>query len=108
MNESEFHSRADRLLTALAEQLEAQDKNAALEIEQEQASLSILLPGQRTLLLSKHAPSRQLWLSSPISGGLHFSAEGPRWIESGGRELLATLTEELVTLAGVVFTFPDS
>ena len=44
-------------------------------------------------LLNRHAPNRQIWLSSPVSGAWHFawSEESEAWISTRGSERLEEL-----------------
>lgn len=102
--ESEFQECADTFLENLFEQLEEQDEDGALEIDLENGVL-ILEAGSRQFVLSKHAPTQQIWLSSPLSGGLHFEAAdaGRDWKLKDGRRLSVVLGEELAMLTGVDF-----
>ncbi len=102
--ESEYHQHADNYLEMLFEQLEAQDTQGMLEIDLEQGVLMIAADDQE-FVVSKHAPSQQVWLSSPLSGGLHFSAAdgGRDWKLGDGRRLSVVLTEELSMATGADF-----
>lgn len=74
MDETRFHAIADATLEHCFDQLEdAFESGKIEELELQGGILTIQSGGGRTFLLSKHAPSRQLWLASPLSGGLHFS-----------------------------------
>lgn len=96
MNESEFHTKADVTLSDLAEALEDADASGALDVEQEPDAVTLLLPSGKQYVISKHAASRQIWLSSPVSGGLHFSCDGSGgWMLADGRTLGGVLAEEL-------------
>ncbi|NBO19093.1 MAG: iron donor protein CyaY [Proteobacteria bacterium] len=101
MKESDFHRMADAELAALADALEGADAKGQLELEEAGGVLTVVLPGGKTLVISKHAPSGQIWLSSPVSGGLHFAQAGGRWQLPDGRELRSLLAAELKQLAGV-------
>ena len=101
MQESDFHRLADQELAALADALEQADAEGQLELE-EQGGVLTVVAGGKTLVISKHAPSCQIWLSSPLSGGLHFPHHDGRWQLADGRELRGLLAEELRQLAGVV------
>ena len=103
MSENDFHARADATQEALLEALESADADGAVEVDLLDGIVSITLPDGRQWLVSKHAPSEQLWLSSPISGGLHFSfdAASKRWQLADGRGLTALLAAELHAQAGV-------
>ena len=100
MDETQFHSLADSTLQTYFEQLEpAYERGALDELELEGGILTLIAQG-KTLLLNKHTASRQLWLASPFSGGLHFGFDANRnhWTLSNGMTLDATLAQELVHL----------
>lgn len=106
MNEAEFHKRADAALRLIEGTLEAADEDGAIDVEYQGGILTITLPTGKQFIVSKHAPSMQLWLSSPVSGGLHFSpAEGKHWKVEDGRTLEDVLTTELFDLAGLEVIF---
>lgn len=96
MNESEFHRLSDDMLTRLYDALEAADESGALEAECASGVLTLQLPSGEQYIVSKHTASRQIWLSSPLSGGLHFSYDGA-WKLQDGRTLEEILTAELAT-----------
>jgi CyaY protein len=101
MQESNFHRLADQWLTMAEAVLEEADQNGAVEMELQSGALTLILPSQKVVLISKHSPMRQLWLASPISGGLHFSHDGAEWSLADGRTLEQVLSQELQTLAGI-------
>ena len=101
MNETEFHRLADSKLTTIVDALEAQDQAGHLTVEYENGALSVELADGRQLLISKHAPTRQLWLSSPLLGGLHFGYDADTWALPDGRTLDAVLAQDLQALAAV-------
>lgn len=69
MDESQFHTLSDQWFTRIFDALEGLD---ALEVEYGQGILTVETSAGKTFVVSKHAPSKQLWLASPVSGGLHF------------------------------------
>ena len=73
MNETEFHHLAHIQLSTVFDILEDADRQGLLDVEYEGGIMTIGLPDGRQCVLSKHVPSCELWLSSPVSGGLHFS-----------------------------------
>ena len=92
MNDSAFESLADSLLDALEGALEdgpdAERQGGVLTVEAEGG----------TWIVNKHAPTRQIWLSSPKSGARHYAFEpgSGLWQDTrGGADLLATLSSEL-------------
>ena len=92
MTESAFESLADSLLDALEEcigdHVDTERQGGVLTVEGDDG----------TWIVNKHAPTRQVWLSSPRSGARHyaFDAASGQWQDTrGGGDLLATLSAEL-------------
>jgi frataxin len=92
MTDAAFESLADSLLEALEEGIgdhaDAELQGGVLTVEGEDG----------TWIVNKHAPTRQVWLSSPRSGARHyaFDAGSGTWQDTrGGADLLATLSGEL-------------
>jgi frataxin len=89
MSESAFESLADSLLAALEEAIgdDAELQGGILTVE-----------GEGTWIVNKHAPTKQVWLSSPVSGARHyaFDAASGQWKDTrGGDHLLSVLAAEL-------------
>jgi frataxin len=97
MSDSAFESLADSLLAALEEgigtHVDAELQGGILTVDGDDG----------TWVVNKHAPTRQIWVSSPKSGARHyaFDAGSSQWRDTrGGGELLAALSAELgVSLA---------
>lgn len=101
-DESRFHSIADATLMHFFDQLEdAFDNGAFEELELNGGVLTIETANKKSFIISKHSPSQQLWLASPISGGLHFSHHPTEatWVLPDGRDLKTILAEELAQAA---------
>ena len=103
MQESHFHHLADSWLTASQDALEDADTQGVLDVDCEQGALTIALQSGAVYVVSKHAPSCQLWLSSPVSGGLHFAYDesSGAWRLPDGRTLPIVLSQELETATGM-------
>lgn len=98
MDEKRYHAIADATLMHCFDQLEDAYEAGTLEdLALEGGILTITALSGRVYLLSKHAPSLQLWYASPVLGGLHFTFdEGEkRWHLPDGRLLYALLREEM-------------
>jgi frataxin len=92
MSDSAFESLADSLLAALEEGL-GEHVDAEL-----QGGILTVDGDDGTWIVNKHAPTKQIWLSSPKSGARHyaFDAGSGRWQDTrGGADLLAHLSGEL-------------
>jgi frataxin len=88
MSDSAFETLADSLLEALEEGLDGELHGGVLTIETDDG----------TWIVNKHAPTRQVWLSSPKSGARHYAFEAGAglWQDTrGGADLLTTLSDEL-------------
>src|SRR6185503_2601514 len=89
MSEQAFETLADSLLESLEEEIdEAELQGGILTVDGDDG----------TWVVNKHAPTRQIWLSSPLSGARHyaFDAASGQWKDTrGGPDLLAHLSAEL-------------
>ena len=70
IDEATFESLAAATLQRFAQRIE--DAADDLDVELEEGILTVETPDGATYLINKHAPLRQIWLSSPISGAGHF------------------------------------
>lgn len=97
MDDSAFEARADAVLECLMERLE-EAAGDVLEVDLENGVLSVTLDSGGEYLLNRHAPTAELWLSSPVSGAGHFAhdpATGGWRDRRGGDDLVARLEREL-------------
>lgn len=105
MNQVDFERRATAILEALFEQIEDQ-LGDWLEVDLEGGILTLELPDGGTYVVNKHAPNREIWVSSPVSGAWHFASEsGEDWqstraAASGAAAFPALLADELGRAAG--------
>ena len=105
-DESTFHSIAEAMLMHLHDQLEeAYDEGDLEDLELEEDLLTITTEGDHTFIVSKHTASQQIWLASPISGGLHFSFDTPSqsWKTADGHDLKLTLARDLESVGVKVY-----
>lgn len=88
MDEREFETLADRTLRDLQVLLEDLLGDDA-DVDLRGGILTIELDDGRQFVLNKHAPNRQIWLSSPVSGAAHFGrAESGVWVATRGGGVL--------------------
>jgi frataxin len=98
-----FDVTATRLLDRFADRLEAALADVA-DVDYEGGILNVTLNGGGTYVINKHAPTQQVWLSSPQSGAWHFAldADSGAWRDTRqGHDLVALLAGELETATGV-------
>ena len=92
MTDTAFETRADTLLAALEEEI------AVSEDAELQGGILTIDGEKGTWVVNKHAPTRQIWVSSPLSGARHFAFDEPsgEWRDTrGGPDLLSLLSTEL-------------
>ena len=103
MDETEFARRADATLLALAQGLEAALDADDPDIDLANGILTVGLADGRKFIVNKHMPTRQIWLSSPVSGAAHFAydASADMWRSTRGPQILATqLAEDFAVAVG--------
>lgn len=110
LDDSHFHAYANATLMHINDQLEqAYDQGDLEELDYDEGAgiLTIITPEEQTFIVSKHGPSAQLWLASPISGGLHFDFDGEAqdWKLDDGRTLKQILAENLRDSADIHVAF---
>ena len=100
MNQAEFERRAAEVLDSLFEQIEDQ-LGDWLDVEMSGGILQIELPDGGAYVVNKHAPNREIWVSSPKSGAWHFADRDGGWRSTrGAEELTALLAGELAAASG--------
>ena len=112
MDESEFDSKAGRVIDRLMQEIEDQAADS-LEIDLEGGILTVELPNGGTYLINKHRPNREIWLSSPKSGAWHFKHDAEAgWISTRAagdtRPVLhRLLADELAEALGMPITLSE-
>ncbi len=71
MDENHFATLADATLTQLFETIDSAAGDE-LDVDQGEGIVTIELEDGGQYVINKHAPNRQVWLSSPVSGAHHF------------------------------------
>ncbi|OAN54048.1 iron donor protein CyaY [Paramagnetospirillum marisnigri] len=95
LDENAFATMADRFLERVADAVEDTHDDADADIQS--GILTITLPGIGQYVINKHAPNREIWLSSPKSGAFHFAQRDGDWVSTrdASVSLVALLTREL-------------
>lgn len=106
LDESTFQAVADKTLLAYMQAIE-DALGDALEVDLRDGILTLELESGATYVINKHAPNRQIWMSSPVSGASHYSYDPERgqWLSTrGGGALAAVLEAELARATGAALT----
>lgn len=102
MEESAFQAAAESMLTRLYTVID-ETLGDDVDAELRGGILTLELDDGRQYVINRHAPTRQLWLSSPVSGAAHFDYhEATRsWRSTrGGPPLAERLAAELAAATG--------
>ncbi len=105
MENSEFIKLAEDTILHISDKIEDSDTDYILDTDLLGGILHIELPEGGQYVINKHDPSKQIWMSSPISGASHFSYDGTHWVDSKGHELHNMLASELKNNAGISVDF---
>ena len=101
IDESAFDRVANETLEGLMETIDAA-LGDRMDVDLEGGILTIDLNDGGRYVINKHAPNRQIWMSSPVGGATHYDY-GPdaQWVDTrGGRALLSVLQDELAKATG--------
>ncbi len=103
MLEKDFEELAAKTLSKISDALDQFDEAGDLEADYQNGIITITLDSGKQFIVNQHAPSRQIWLSSPLSGGKHFSYDtaSGNWQLADGVVLNTLLSAELKTLADI-------
>ncbi len=107
MDESAFLKQAEDTLAGV---LDVLDEELAdhVEADLEGGVLTIELEDGGQYVINKHAPNKQIWMSSPASGAAHFDwDEGAEaWTGTRGQgDFLTMLADELEKATGTKVSF---
>ncbi len=98
MDQTHYHTVVETTLETLYEKLgPAFEQGTLQDLELQNGVLTLITAAGSTLVISRHSASKQLWLASPLSGGLHFSYDTSKntWQLADGRTFTTVLTHEL-------------
>jgi frataxin len=97
LTEDEYNNIADRLLDDILEKLEAvEDSKEGFEVNASGDGVIHVVQDIGTWVLNKQTPSRQIWLSSPITGPTHYKLAGQDWIcTKDGHKMVDRLMQQL-------------
>lgn len=106
LDENTFETLADATLARFQETIE-ETLGDHLDVDLQGGILTIELDSGGQYVVNKHAPNRQIWVSSPVSGASHYdydpATEG--WRSTRGDVTLADLlARELMAATGASLT----
>ncbi len=89
MGEQEFISGAENMLSSLLQHAEDMDFDAELQ----SGVLTITLSSGKQYVINRHNPTKQIWVSSPVSGASYFAFQDGNWVMVKGGNKGAELKE---------------
>ena len=103
MDESRFEALADETLERFMDVID-EVLGDTMDVDLESGILKIELESGGQYVVNKHAPNRQIWLSSPVSGAAHFGydEETSRWVSTRGEGVLTEILAKELEMAGGV------
>lgn len=105
LDESAFEALADETLRRFMDQID-DALGDGLDVDLEGGILTIELDTGDQYVINKHAPNRQVWMSSPVSGAFHFEFDGKAWVSTRDPATVLTrlLADELAAATGQTFS----
>lgn len=100
MNESEFNSRVDELITAVEDAIDA--SGADIDYETAGGILTLSFDNGSRIIVNRQTPVRQVWVAAR-SGGFHFNYDTAQdaWRrDTDGEELFAAMSRLCSEQAG--------
>lgn len=85
MNEAAFVRYVTNYLDTLLEKIET-SYWSVVECELSEGVLKIQTETNGIFIINRNIPRQELWLSSPFSGGAHFSYSGQEWLNTRTQE----------------------
>lgn len=106
IDESLFASAADQLLNLMADTID-ELLGDEIDAELQGGILTLSLDSGGQYVINKHAPNRQIWMSSPVSGATHYDYAEGNWqsTRDPGARLPQVLAAELKAKFGTDIAF---
>ncbi|MGE5548056.1 MAG: iron donor protein CyaY [Solirubrobacterales bacterium] len=81
LDENRFAALADQMLESIADAID-EKLGDEIDVELQHGILTLTLEGGGQYVINKHAPNREIWLSSPVSGAAHFAFADDGWVST--------------------------
>jgi frataxin len=73
MDANDFDAAADTLLARLQTRIENELADADIDAELRGGILTVEFDDGRQFVINKHGPTKQIWVSSPLTGAAHYA-----------------------------------
>lgn len=92
LDENRFSTLADETLERIGDAID-DALGDEIDVDLQGGILTLGLSGGGQYIVNKHGPNREIWLSSPVCGAVHFGYVDGRWVST--REPKLVLEEVL-------------
>ena len=97
---SDFYSFVNSYLDNLYDELDKRYGDHT-DIEIQDGVIKITFDDDRQMIINRHLPNEELWMSSPLSGGSHYRYENNQWINTKtGPTFYEQLMQDLAVICG--------
>ena len=106
LDDADYHARTDAILKGVESRIDAWLDDDVIDIDTHRTGglLELSFPNRSKIIINTQPPLQELWVAAK-AGGFHFRYVDGRWVERGGREFHALLSEEASAQAGRALSF---
>ncbi|MGM9516391.1 iron donor protein CyaY [Roseateles sp. DB2] len=106
LDDADYHARTDAILQGIESRVDAWLDGDVIDIDTHRTGglLELSFPNRSKIIINTQPPLQELWVAAK-AGGYHFRFVDGRWVERGGREFHALLSEEASAQAGQALCF---
>jgi frataxin len=108
MDANDFDTAADTLLARLHTRIESELADADVDAELRGGILTVEFDDGRQFVVNKHGPTKQIWVSSPLTGAAHYAwdADAKVWRSTRSDATLeVSLAADLEAASGMKVAF---
>lgn len=99
MNEAQYLDVVAELFSLLTDRIELADVKHDFEVDCIPGIVTITVPSGKQFVINQHLPTKQIWVSSPVSGAGHFTFDPSTstWLNNHRNELFDVLSDDLLS-----------
>ena len=94
MNDKDFAKEVTRIINLVAAAVEENDIYGNIDVDINGDILN-LITEDGTFVINKQSSTKEIWLSSPVTGPYHFLHDGKAWRSKAGDDLCRVLSDDL-------------
>lgn len=108
LDDVDYHARTDAILKGVESQIDAWLDGDVIDIDTHRTGglLELSFPNRSKIIINTQPPLQELWVAAK-AGGFHFRFVDGRWVERGGREFHALLSDEASAQGGRTLRFEN-